>query len=177
MHTTIWDYLKDYFINSYIKRSEFIEIICYTYSRIKKLGGDIPIMNAKNYAEVLIDGKIYTLGGSEEENYLQKVASYINEKMFQLRRQDGFSKQSQEYQAVMLDLNIADEYFKAKEDAETARKQSQELEKETYGLKHELITTQMKLETALRDLEEEKKKQQNSNNNNNNNYQNRGNKR
>lgn len=128
-------------------------------------------MIAKNYAEVLIDGKIYTLGGSEEEHYLQKVASYINEKISQLRRQEGFSKQSQEYQSVMLELNIADEYFKARDEAEDARKQSQELEKEAYGLKHELVTTQMKLESALRDLEEEKKKQ------GGNHYQNRGNKR
>ena len=38
-------------------------------------------MESKNYAEVLIDGEIYTLEGQEEEAYLQKVASYINEKI------------------------------------------------------------------------------------------------
>ena len=46
-------------------------------------------MSAKNYAEVLIDGKIYTLGGSEEEHYLQKVASYINEKTSLMRKAAG----------------------------------------------------------------------------------------
>lgn len=115
-------------------------------------------MNAKNYAEVLIDGKIYTLGGSEEEYYLQKVASYINEKTSQLRRQEGFSKQSQDYQAVMIELNIADDYFKVKEEAAGFKKQRDDMEKETYSLKHELVTTQMKLDAILRELEEEKKK-------------------
>ena len=33
-------------------------------------------METKNYAEVLIDGRIYTLGGAEEQEYLQKVAAY-----------------------------------------------------------------------------------------------------
>lgn len=111
-------------------------------------------MAAKHYAEVLIDGKIYTLGGMEEEHYLQKVASYINEKTSGLRRQDGFSKQSQEYQSVMIALNIADDYFKATEQAEQLEKQNHDMEKEVYSLKHELITTQMKLEAALRLLEQ-----------------------
>lgn len=48
---------------------------------------DNRLMDTKNYAEVLIDGKIYTLGGAEDENYLQRVASYINEKTAQMKRQ------------------------------------------------------------------------------------------
>lgn len=36
-------------------------------------------MDTKNYTQVLIDGKIYTLGGSEDEGYLQKAASYVND--------------------------------------------------------------------------------------------------
>ena len=35
-------------------------------------------MSAKTSAEVVIDGKVYTLSGYEGEEYLQKVASYIN---------------------------------------------------------------------------------------------------
>ena len=110
-------------------------------------------MSSKNYAEVLIDGKIYTLGGSEDEHYLQRVASYINEKTSELKRQEGFSKQSQDYQAVMAELNIADDNFKAKEEAARANRQRDEMEKDSYSLKHELVTTQMKLEAALRELE------------------------
>ena len=37
-------------------------------------------MAAKTSAEVVIDGKVYTLSGYEGEEYLQKVASYINGK-------------------------------------------------------------------------------------------------
>lgn len=117
-------------------------------------------MSAKNYAEVLIDGKIYTLGGSEEEHYLQKVASYINEKTSLMKKQPGFSKQSQDYQSVMIELNIADDYFKAKEEADRTKYQRDEMEKETYSLKHELVTTQMKLEAVVRELEELKSRPQ-----------------
>ena len=50
-------------------------------------------MDSKNYTQVLIDGKIYTLGGSEDEGYLQRAASYVNEKVNTLRRIPGFTKQ------------------------------------------------------------------------------------
>ena len=46
-------------------------------------------MDSKNYTQVLIDGKIYTLGGIEEEAYLQKAASYVNDKNAQMRRLPG----------------------------------------------------------------------------------------
>lgn len=105
-------------------------------------------MNEKHYAQVLIDGKIYTLGGAEEAQYLQKVASYINDKTAQLKAQEGFSKQSQEYQSVMIQLNIADDYFKAKKQISILEEELQGKEKELYDLKHELISAQIKLENA-----------------------------
>lgn len=110
-------------------------------------------MDSKNYAEVLIDGKIYTLGGAEDEHYLQRVASYINEKTSMLKKQPGFTKQGQDYQTVMVELNLADDYFKMLDEATAAKAQKEDMEREIYSLKHELVTTQMKLESVLRELE------------------------
>jgi len=102
----------------------------------------------KNYAEVLIDGKIYTLGGSEEQEYLQKVAAYINQKIGILKAQPGFTRQNMDYQEVMIYLNLADDYFKTLQEAKMLRAQKDELEKEIYSLKHELIGVQMKLDAV-----------------------------
>lgn len=114
-------------------------------------------MNSKNYTDVLIGGKIYTLGGQEEENYLQQVASYINEKLSALRRQEGFSKRDADYQAVMVYLNLADDYFKERENLRTLSVAREDLEKENYSLKHELVSTQMKLEATLREIQDLKR--------------------
>ena len=102
----------------------------------------------KNYAEVLIDGKIYTLGGSEEQEYLQKVAAYINQKIGILKAQPGFTRQNKDYQEVMIYLNLADDYFKTLQEAKMLRAKKDELEKEIYSLKHELIGVQMKLDAV-----------------------------
>lgn len=115
-------------------------------------------MERKNYTEVLIDGRIYTLGGTEEEMYLQKVAAYINEKTGRIKKQEGFSRLSADFQAVMIELNIADDYFKEQERADRLAEQKAALEKEAYSLKHELITTQMKLENLEKEFEAEQRK-------------------
>ncbi len=103
-------------------------------------------MEKKNYTEVLIDGNIYTLGGSEEQEYLQKVAAYINQKIGILKAQPGFTRQNKDYQEVMIYLNLADDYFKTLQEAQMLRAQKDELEKEVYSLKHEMIGMQMKLD-------------------------------
>ena len=110
-------------------------------------------MDTKNYTQVLIDGKIYTLGGSEDEAYLQKAASYVNEKITTMHALPGFSKQSADYQQLMLLLNIADDYFKTKETADQMEEQRDRMEKETYS-------TQMKLDGVLKDLEERQRQLQ-----------------
>ena len=109
-------------------------------------------MDTKNYTQVLIDGKIYTLGGSEDEAYLQKAASYVNEKITTMHALPGFSKQSADYQQLMLLLNIADDYFKAKKQGDSLESDIELKDKEMYDLKHELISVQIKLENAEKEL-------------------------
>ena len=56
---------------------------------------------AKQYIDVLIDGKVYSLGGSETEGYVQQIATYLNGKIFQLKAQPGFLKMPEDYQSIM----------------------------------------------------------------------------
>ncbi|WP_349947974.1 cell division protein ZapA [Lacrimispora sp. BS-2] len=114
-------------------------------------------MDSKRSTEVLIDGKIYALGGREEESYIHRLASYINEMIITLKHQEGFTKQSAEYQNIMIQLNMADDYFKAREQSAGLEQQKAEMEKEIYSLKHELVATQMKLESAKLELAEARK--------------------
>ncbi len=105
-------------------------------------------MASKTDTEVIIGGKVYTLSGYESEEYLQKVASYINNKIAEYNKIEGFKRQPIDTQNVLLQLNIADDYFKGKKQIEMMEEQLAEKEKELYDIKHELITTQIKLETA-----------------------------
>lgn len=104
--------------------------------------------SSKTDTEVIIGGKVFTLSGYESEEYLQKVASYINNKVIEYSKLGNFRRQPVDTQGVLLQLNIADDYFKAKKQVSDLEEELQNREKELYDLKHELISTQMKLETA-----------------------------
>ncbi len=103
-------------------------------------------MSAKTDTEVIIGGKVFTLSGYESEEYLQKVASYLNNKYNEYNKLDGFKRQPLDTQNILLQLNIADDLFKAKKQISLLEDELQRKEKELYDLKHELVSAQMKLE-------------------------------
>ena len=107
-------------------------------------------MASKTDAEVIIGGKVLTLSGYESEEYLQKVASYINNKLNEFNKVDGFKRQPLDTQNILMQLNIADDYFKAKKKIDLLEEELEAKEKELYDMKHELISAQMKMEDAQR---------------------------
>ena len=109
-------------------------------------------MATKNTVQVLIDGKVYTLCGYEDEDYLNKVASYINNKLSELKADEGFRRQNRESQTTMAYLNIADDYFKSKKQADILEMELENKNKELYNLKHEMIGLQIKDEASSKEL-------------------------
>ena len=79
-------------------------------------------MSPKTDTEVIIGGKVFTLSGYESEDYMQKIASYINGKITEYGKLDGFRRQPLDKQNILLQLNIADDYFKAKKQISILRK-------------------------------------------------------
>ena len=111
-------------------------------------------MAVKNTAQVVIGGKIITLGGYESEEYFQKVASYINNKMSELSEMPGYSRQPMETKHTLLSLNVTDDYFKAKALVEKLEGDIENKDKEIYDLKHDLISNQVKTENAEASMKE-----------------------
>lgn len=111
-------------------------------------------MSAKNETEVIIGGKTLTLSGYESEEYLQRVATYINSKLADFKKSDFFRRQTIDMQATMIELNIADDYFKAKKIADELEGSLEDKDKEIYDLKHELISAQIKMDTLEQEMKQ-----------------------
>lgn len=96
------------------------------------------------------------LSGYDSEEYLQKIAHYINNKISEFSRLDSFRRQSVETRGILLQLNIADDYFKAKQQVKFLEADMQKKEKEYCDLKHELVSGQIQLDNAkntIKDLQ------------------------
>lgn len=117
-------------------------------------------MSAKTSAEVVIDGKVYTLSGYEGAEYLQRVAAYINNKIAEFNALEDYKHVPVGMKNTLLELNIADDYFKAKAQIEKLERDIESRDKEIYDLKHDLISNQIKTENAeaaMKELESENK--------------------
>lgn len=110
------------------------------------------MMAVKTDTEVIIGGKVFTLSGYESEEYLQKVAAYLNNKLSEYADDEGFKRLPPDTQSVLIQLNIADDYFKARKQIELLEEDIANRDKELYDLKHELIATQIKMENTERNL-------------------------
>ena len=116
------------------------------------------VMSSRNDIEVVIGGKAIKLVGYESEEYLQKLAGYINGKLSEYEKVDSFKRQPAEMQNVLIQLNIADDYFKVKKQLEEITEEMELKDKELYDIKHELIATQIKMESKdkmIRDYQKE----------------------
>ncbi len=117
-------------------------------------------MATKNSVQVLIGGKVYTLGGYESDEYLQKVAGYLDQKITEVTQNDNYRNCSYDMKRVLVELNIADEYFKAKKQAELLEEEIADKDKELYDIKHKMIAVQLKLENNEKRLNKNKKELQ-----------------
>ena len=97
-------------------------------------------MNLKNDLKVIINGKTYTISGYESEEYLQKIARFINNKYEAFQSTDAFRHLNTELRNILMQINLADEYYKLVEQKEELERQLEEKNKEIFDLKHELIS-------------------------------------
>lgn len=120
-------------------------------------------MAEKNRVEVRIAGKDYILVGSDTDEYIQKIALYVDKKMNEIMKANH--KLSTSMAAVLTALNVADDYFKSLEnsgDLEKKLKRVQEHlnmlrdEKEQLSGENAALTEEnsnLKLELARREAE------------------------
>ena len=106
-------------------------------------------MAVKNTAQVIIGGKIITLGGYESEEYFQQVASYMNKKIGELETVPGYGRQPMETKHMLLSLNITDDYFKAKKQVETYELDLQQKDQELISLRMQIEEAQKNEQEAL----------------------------
>lgn len=92
---------------------------------------------------VEIAGKKRILTSCESEEYLKKLATYVNKKLAEFSKYGG---RSDEYQTILL-VNMADDYFKALEQVDELNQKITEMENQLSDIKHEIVSYQMKAES------------------------------
>ncbi len=95
-------------------------------------------MENKNSTNVLIDGQVYTLSGIESEDYIQRVALYINNKLKGLKETENGQALNTRLLNVLLALNIADDLYKEKDKLEEKEKELEQVKAEKEKLQSQI---------------------------------------
>lgn len=95
-------------------------------------------MTAKNKIEVLIGGKVYTIVGDESEEYMQRIALYIDKKMDEVNKAESSKALSTNMVTILTSINVADDLFKTNEECNKLFDNVQELEKDKENVKQRL---------------------------------------
>ncbi|MBO5551408.1 MAG: cell division protein ZapA [Lachnospiraceae bacterium] len=112
----------------------------------------------KSETTVTISGKNYTLMGYESDEYMQRVASFVNSRLEEYRKVDSYRRLPADTQNVLVLLNIADEYFKTREQVEQLNEDLERRDKDLYDVKHNLVSEMSKneaLEATMQEMREE----------------------
>ena len=116
-------------------------------------------MAEKKVIKVLIGGKVMTMSGYESEEYMQRVASYINSKIEEYEKTDTFRKSSSDIKHRMLELNFADNYFKEKMHVEELEQNLKEKLDQLDNSKHECAIRGVMIDDLKKEIENLKKEQ------------------
>ena len=90
-------------------------------------------MAEKTKVDVLIAGKTYTIVGNEEDEYIQRIGLYVDKKMSDILKSNN--KLSTSIAAVLTAINVADDFFKARENE--------------LNFKKEIIAAKLEIEKLL----------------------------
>ena len=92
-------------------------------------------MAGKNKVEVRIAGNDYKLVGVESEEYIQKVALYIDKKINEIMKLN--TTLSTSMASILTAINVADDYFKAHENVISLNRELENTKQEIQRLRDE----------------------------------------
>ena len=116
---------------------------------------------AKNSVEVVIAGEVVTLTGVESEEYIQRIARYIDKKIAEINRTHKSFSINSFLKTLLISVNIADDLFKTKEKNQrlntevlSAKKEIDKLQTRNANLGEKNKSLQEELANAQRELAE-----------------------
>ena len=96
-------------------------------------------MQKRTEAEVIINGKRYKIAGIEEEEYLQKIATYLNSKSAAMKEVKGYRTMDLDMKQALVLINVADDYLKCRQQLADKQTEVEQRETDIFNMKHDML--------------------------------------
>ncbi len=111
-------------------------------------------MDNYNKVEVVICGEVVTLVGTESEEYILRLAKYIDKKILDVTKNKPALSVNSHLRTTFIAINIADDYFKEIERNKELLEQSDAMTQEIAQLKARVKTLEDELAASKDELDE-----------------------
>ena len=109
-------------------------------------------MAEKNHVQVMIEGKLMTLVGTDSPEYMKSVAEYIDNKNKELRSGENGKRMNVAMASILTSINVADDFFKEKERRESLEKELEIMKQKLEDNERELDESRKEIEQLNRDI-------------------------
>ncbi|MBR5712731.1 MAG: cell division protein ZapA [Lachnospiraceae bacterium] len=111
-------------------------------------------MQKRTEAEVIINGKRYQIVGIEEEEYLQKIATYLNGKYGAVKEIKGYKNMDLDMKEALVLINVADDYLKTRQQLADKQSELEQRETDIFNMKHDMLADRSRIKELEDRLEQ-----------------------
>lgn len=113
-------------------------------------------MQKRTEAEVIINGKRYNIVGIEEEEYLQRIATYLNSKYASVKEVKGYKNMDLDMRQALVLINVADDYLKCRQQLADKQSDVEQRDTDIFNLKHDMLADRNRVKELEEKIEQMK---------------------
>ena len=111
-------------------------------------------MQKRTETKVIINEKQFCITGIEEEEYLQKIATYLNSKYASAREVKGYKNFDADRKQLLVLINVADDYLKCRQQLADKQSEVEQKDTEMFNLKHDMLADRGRIKELEDQIEE-----------------------
>ena len=111
-------------------------------------------MQKRTETKVIINEKQFCITGIEEEEYLQKIATYLNSKYASAKEVKGYKNFDADRKQLLVLTNVADDYLKCRQQLTDKQSEVEQKDTEMFNLKHDMLADRGRIKELEDQIEE-----------------------
>ncbi|MBR6019915.1 MAG: cell division protein ZapA [Lachnospiraceae bacterium] len=111
-------------------------------------------MQKRTETKVIINEKQFCITGIEEEEYLQKIATYLNSKYASAKEVKGYKNFDADRKQLLVLINVADDYLKCRQQLADKQSEVEQKDTEIFNLKHDMLADRGRIKELEDQIEE-----------------------
>ena len=111
-------------------------------------------MQKRTEVKVIINDRPFCISGIDEEENLQKIATYLNSKYAAVKEMKGYRNLDKDKKEMLVLINAADDYLKSRQLITEKQSELEQKDTDIYNLKHDMLADRARIKELEEQLEQ-----------------------